>query len=686
MHWILFPFIRYALVLIAGIVLYRTLAEQLPVAVVWATFTALGICYLGIFFYRRAHKSTTYQGLLSRLGLAVFLPFGYLLALQHEARVDKLNISNVEGITAYCGQVASEVYFKGKTWRADLRVNRVQTEAGWQPAKGTVRLFLQADTSYNKPTHYRDEVLIVSPPQLVKGPSNPESFDYRAYLANKNIFHTHYLTTQKYRVVRKGKPSLFDPLHWGITIRSHGKRLLRDHFTDEKSLAIASALLLGVKDWIDEDLRDAYAGAGAMHILAVSGLHVGIVYTFLSYLFQLFRLKKRRILTTTIAVLILWLYALITGFSPSVVRAVLMFSFIEVAKLFRRQNITYNSIGASAFLLLLYNPNYVFEVGFQLSYLAVIGIVFLYPRWSSLWEPDSWILRRAWELSVVSVAAQLATFPLAIYYFHQFPNYFLLTNLIVLPAVAIILQAGLAFLLVGWIPYVSVFFGKLFQGSLWLMNQTVFSIENLPAAVSDELVLSSLETVLIYLSICCALGFWYTQRRVIGWAGLVLLLFTGGWHIYTIETKSQETEVVVYDLKAPNLYWRDGAAAYFWLDTTSTSLTQKDLDFSVTTHQMGNFTSTSLPVIHQKLPYGNLWIGNGKKILQLKKPVAQLPSLDLEVLILSQNAYRSPQSLPKNVKWKHLVLDKTNYRKTQRAFPEAHQIGEKGAFVHKNND
>ncbi|MEM6298879.1 MAG: ComEC/Rec2 family competence protein, partial [Bacteroidota bacterium] len=475
MYWIPFPFIRYVLVLILGIIIYRTLSEQLLIEVVWFAFTVLGLGYISVFFYRRTQKSISHSRLLSTVGLAALVPFGYLLALQYDDRADKTNISNFDNIniTAYCGEITSEVYFKGKTWRADLQVESIQTGKSWKPAQGIIRLFLQADSSREKSTTYQDKVLIVSAPQAVAPPSNPQSFDYRAHLANKNIFHTHYLTAQKYRITQKGKPSVFDPLYWGITIRSYGKKLLEEHFTDDKSLAIASALLLGVKDRIDDDLRNAYAGAGAMHILAVSGLHVGIVYTFLSYLFQFFRLKDRKVLTTTIAVLILWLYALITGFSPSVVRAVLMFSFIEIAKLFRRQNITYNSIGASAFLLLLYNPNYVFEVGFQLSYLAVIGIVFLYPRWSMLWKSDIWIVQRAWELGVVSVAAQLATFPLAIYYFHQFPNYFLLTNLIVLPAVAIILQAGLAFLLLGWIPYVGVFFGKLFQWSLWLMNYTV---------------------------------------------------------------------------------------------------------------------------------------------------------------------------------------------------------------------
>ncbi|MEM6299981.1 MAG: hypothetical protein AAF740_14930, partial [Bacteroidota bacterium] len=195
-----------------------------------------------------------------------------------------------------------------------------------------------------------------------------------------------------------------------------------------------------------------------------------------------------------------------------------------------------------------------------------------------------------------------------------------------------------------------------------------------------------METVLIYLAICCALGFWYTQRRIVGWIGLVILLFAGGLHISEVEKKHQEAEIVVYDLKAPNLYWRDGTAAYFWLYTVNTNLAQKDIDFSVKTHQLKNFTSNSLPVVHQKLPYGNLWSYQGRKILQLEKPVNQLPPLNLEVLIISKNAYRKPENLPKGITWKYLILDKTNYRKTQQAFTEAHQIGEKGAFVLKKDD
>lgn len=676
MNWIPFPFIRYTLILMTGILMHRYFSAQVPIVWVYGTFFLLTLLYMLAFRYGKR------RFWLSTLGLFTLVPFGYLLTSYHTESNHREHLLQTKEVTAYVGKVRNEVYFKGNTWRADLEVEQVKTAGGWKQASGKVRLFIAPeDSTSHKPVKYQDRLLIAAPPQRPMQATNPYAFDYRSYLANKNIYHTHFLRPNDYKLLEEGSPHSADPVAWGIRIRAHSRQLLSTFLEDEQSIAIASALLIGVKDRIDQDLRAAYAGAGAMHILAVSGLHVGIVFGVLSYLFTFLGLARRPWLTTAILVFTLWGYALITGFSPSVLRAVTMFSIIGVAKLFQRNNITYNSIGLSAFLLLLVRPQFLFEVGFQLSYIAVLGIVFLYPRWEQTIRPSHWITKYFWGLIIVSLAAQLATFPLSVFYFHQFPNYFLLTNMLVLPWVFVVLSLGLLFLATGGIPVLGDSMGLLLDWSLRLMNQGIIRIEELPYAVSRGLYLTSLETLTIYIALIAFFFFWYGRRRMAGWFSLALVLFLVGQHIIRIEQKRQEQELTVYDLPAPNLSLREGQYCYFWADTSRQSLSAKDLRYATEAHQVQAYVEDKLEVSSQKMSFGRLWVWRGRRILQLTEMIENPPSLDLEVLILSEGTARYAEKLAKKMNWKHLIIDRTNSFRDVQSLPQgAHLVSDRGAF------
>ena len=686
MSWIPFPFLRYALFLSLGILSYPLLSPYLTFYPAFAVFLLAVVAYIVVVARTKPAQRERLRLPMGMASLFILWLLGFLVTYQRTASNHPDNLTRFPEIQAYLGRVDGEVYFKGKTWRTDLRIERVRTPEGWRPASGTVRLYIKKSQTGRKPMRYKASLLVREAPQRVRPPTNPHAFDYRKYLANKNIYHTHYLPPTHYHVLDSGQQSEWDPQVWGIRIRAYGRNLIETYLNENASRAIASALLLGIKDNIDDELRAAYAGAGAMHILAVSGLHVGIVFTLLSRLFKLAGRSERSRITVFTSLLVLWGYALVTGFSASVVRAVLMFSFINVGKLFRRHNITYNSIGTSAFLLLMYRPQFLYEVGFQLSYLAVLGIVFLYPRWSRLWEPKYWLVRRGWELVVVSVAAQLATAPLAVYYFHQFPNFFLLANLIVLPAVAVILNIGMAFLALGHFPLVGKWLGLVFERALNLMNATIRWIEGLPYAVSDSLFLTGSETFLIYLFILIALGFWFGRQRWLGGWGLAVILLGCILHTVRVEKIRNEEELVVYDLPVTALSFREGQHMHYWLDTSNYELDAGTRKYALQGYRLRAYAdTTTLEVPHEKLPFGQLWVWQQKRILRLTKPVKQLPFHTVDVLILSNNAARTPEQLPDELTWKTLVLDKTNYRTTIRAFEtdslSSHNIRKQGAFL-----
>ena len=285
-----------------------------------------------------------------------------------------------------------------------------------------------------------------------------------------------------------------------IQARNYCAELLRGRISDPDARGVLLAITLGVKDELDNELQTSFSAAGAMHVLAVSGLHVGIIYGIILLLFRQLKLNSwnRRWLVAFISIVLLWCYAFITGLSPSVLRAVTMFSFVAIAKAKNTNSSIYNTLAASAFVLLCWNPYLIMSVGFQLSYLAVFGIVYLQPKFYNLFDIHNYWLDKVWAISCVSLAAQIATAPLSILYFHQFPSYFLFSNLFVIPAAFAMLIMGLAVLALGGIPYLGEAVSWLTETFVRLVNWLVHWVRWLPGSTFDGIHLTTRETWLVY--------------------------------------------------------------------------------------------------------------------------------------------------------------------------------------------
>lgn len=287
-------------------------------------------------------------------------------------------------------------------------------------------------------------------PQLVTNANNPYEFDYQSYLARRKMYRQVYLPKQSW--VKAEDKTLITAGILAERVRMRLLDIYRNQSFEENELHVLSALTLGYKRGLDPEIKRVFASAGAMHVLAVSGLHVGIVYLILAALLGfLNKQKSGRIAFIIVVILALWSFAFITGLSPSVMRAATMFTFVTAGKGIGRQSAIYNTLAASAFFLLLVNPNNLFEAGFQLSYSAVFGIVFLQPKLQRLFTFKYKVVRYFYILLTVSLAAQIATFPVSVYYFSQFPVYFWISNLLIIPAVTLLIPMGLFLLLFSWI-------------------------------------------------------------------------------------------------------------------------------------------------------------------------------------------------------------------------------------------
>ncbi len=392
---------------------------------------------------------------------------------------------------------------KERTMKFIARVDAAINQGEWTPTQGKVLVYLQKDSAA-RALHIGDELMIHARCVEMEGPKNPGGFDYRAYMRMKQVHHQIYARSSDWKRIRMGGGWFRQIRGW----QQQAVHRLSMLGMGEKEHAVLSALLLGSKQDLDRSQVDAFAKAGAMHVLAVSGLHVGIVYLLLSFALKpLLRLNGGAAWVAVISVLVLWGYAALTGLSASVSRSATMFTFLACREQLNRKGHVLNTLVASAFFLLCVDPFLLVDVGFQLSYLAVTGIVLLQPKINGWWRPKRAILQWTWSLMSVSIAAQLATAPIALYYFHQFPNYFLLTNLLVIPAASVILPAGIALLAVSW-------FKPLAEPITWglnlllrLLNDATEWIASLPFASTEGFDLSVPEVVMLYLFLFLSVSF-----------------------------------------------------------------------------------------------------------------------------------------------------------------------------------
>lgn len=344
---------------------------------------------------------------------------------------------------------------------------------------------------------YGDELIIKNAFKAIPAARNPEEFDYRRFLSYKNIDQQAYVTSDEWVHTKANTGNSL--IRYAMKIRKHVLAVFQAANLKDDEFSVASALLVGNKDKLDTALYTTYSEAGVMHILSISGMHVALVFfIFNKLLFFLDKLKYGRSLKTILLLFFLWFYALLSGLSPSVLRAATMLSFIVCAKNMKRNSNTNNSLAASAFFLLVLNPYLIVDVGFQLSYLAVIGIVSMQPglfRFMStgLWLPDKMI-----NLISVSIAAQLTTFPVSLYYFHQFPNYFLLSNLLVIPLSTVVMYLGIMLIAVYAFPLVFKYASLVFSMMIELLNELVSCISHLPYAITKNCSIQTIEMVLLY--------------------------------------------------------------------------------------------------------------------------------------------------------------------------------------------
>ena len=391
-----------------------------------------------------------------------------------------------------------------------------------------------------------DEITLKSKLHPIKGSFNPYQFDYAKYMEKQNIFHQVYGLDKDITIVQQTK-NLNYYLH---TFRKKLSAVFDIQNFDTKTHAVLNALLFGQRILLDTETIAAYSNAGVIHILAISGLHVGIFFLILNFLLQpLNRHKKGKLIKLLLILVFLWSFALISGLSASVTRAVIMFSILSIGKHYNQQNNTLNTVAFSALLLLCYNPNYIFDVGFQLSYAAVISIVLLNPFFKYFHFTKNKIVKYSLDIILVSLAAQIGVLPLSIYYFNQFPVLFLVANIIVIPLTTIILFTGLATLIITpFSTQIALFLGRILSIIIEWMNTYINWISKFDYSIKNISFTGTL-CFIAYLTIAIFVYLLYEKKsRNLKYLLVSVLVFQLAY-FYTKVTENNYEELIVFNSK-----------------------------------------------------------------------------------------------------------------------------------------
>lgn len=687
--WKKAPFIRLLLPLMAGIVSQWYL--QVGLQFIITAFISFGTAY---FLFLRLpiafrFKLMPLQGFIMQL---FFISLGAWLAWQKDARhQDNWYGNHYKEASYLVVRIDEPLAEKNKSYKAGGYVETVVQDGKEIAAQGKLLLYFFKD-SFNTDLQYGDRIIFHKKLQRIKNTGNPGAFDYERHAAFQGIFHQVFLKENDFKVLQKRSANAFKRLVFSA--QAYVLNVLQRSVSSGKDeLGIAEALLIGYTNDLDKDLVQAYSNTGVVHIIAISGMHLALIYVLLVWIFARIPLvNKSKLLQLFLILTCLWFFSVLTGASPSVMRAAVMFSFIAVGKTWFKEASVYNSLAASAFILLCYNPYYLWAVGFQLSYLAVLGIVIFYkPVYNIGYIKNKW-LDKIWQLVSVSTAAQLLTFPVCVFYFHQFPNLFLIANLFAVPLSAIILYAEIILIAFSWIPLVVTWMGKAVSGLVWLMNNIILWMNDLSFAVWDNIPASVLSTWLLYISVIGFSACLLLKKKEYFWTGLCATLALTLLGAINSWQSSNQQKIIVYNVNSYKAMDFINGKQYQFIGDSILLENAMQQRFHLKPARVAMQLNKGVNAHDGVFNSGMFYQFYDKKIMVADKAFvidSAAQKIDLDLLIISKNPKMNISQIAKIFKTKQIVFDASNPPwKIERWIKECEILGlnyfsvpQMGAFV-----
>ncbi len=629
-------------------------------------YAAAGISIAGLFIIAQLSNFKKYryrfiQGVLLQI---IFISLGISAmqnTLQSRTQETGLIASHKNG-TIYIMRLTEPLQLKNKTYKTAATIESMGTAKQEIKTQIKIIVHLALDSSNGNMQLLTAGSYIATTiqPTIVPDTHNPGGFNYKVWLFRNEITHQLYLAKRSWTLLPSKKSKQYLQI-----LQQKIRTRLQQNITGAQEKAVAAALLIGYKQDIDADLMKSYSNTGVIHVIAISGLHLGLIYGLLIGIFNWMpgsTIKKW--IAPPVMLLVLWGFAILTGAGPSIVRAAVMFSFIIIASVVKQKSSILNALAASAFFLHLLHPFYLWDIGFQLSYAAVLSIV-LYQKkiYDTIYFKYKWI-QACWQLNAITISAQILTLPLVVYHFHQFPNYFLLSNFIVVPLSSIILYACLLILPFGSLTYV----GKgLSIATSWLissMNWIIQKMNALPFATTNNLQINAFQVGLFFVVIICLSLFIQTRKNSWCFFSLTALLLGCSMHSYQyLQAAGQTTLIVWFVPKTTKITTRYGLEAVQPLKTSSTAFSIGHTRF-LSIGQMPSLKNSSV---------------SGTKVDILL--ISNLPKSPIALLAkqFKGSLYVFDSSIPlwKMESWK---------KEAEGLHLRHHFVSQQGAFVHQSSN
>jgi competence protein ComEC len=692
--WKKAPFARLLFAMIAGIIVQWQF--QINVKAWWVT---LVICIIIVVIFFFVPFFNRYRlGFLNGIAVCIlFLSLGSLLVWYKDIRHNDHWLGNFykekDALVVMLDEPPVE---KTKSIKAGAIVSYLSEGEKSIPVKGKIILYFkkelpagQADSSLPH-LGYGSQIVFKKSLQEIKNSGNPGGFDYKRYSLFHGVTHQVYLKPGEFFVLKEKKEKWLDKLLYNI--REKVLSILRRNIKSNKEAGLAEALLIGYKDDLDQTLVQSYTNTGVVHIIAISGLHLGLIYWLLIKLFKpLQRRKHIKWLRPVLIIAGLWLFSLLAGAQASVLRSAVMFTCIVLGESLSKKTSIYNTMALSAFLLLCYNPYWLWDVGFQLSFAAVLSIIiFMKPIYNWFYFQNK-LIDFIWKLNAVTIAAQILTVPLSIYHFHQFPNYFLLTNFVAVPLSSIIVLGEILLCVVSFVPVVAILVGKLLSWFIGLMNSYIERIEALPFSLWDGLQISIGQAILLIIFVTGS-SYWLIERSKTGLKiGLIAVSGFIAWRSYSFIQTGQQQKIIVYNV--PQRRAIDLINGRNYLFVGDSDLMADDFIRNFHLKPARTLYRIAPSVTFKKIYENENYIYyDGKYILLLDQPVSfkqQLNKPTVDLLVISKNPKIYMSRLAASLNIKQVVFDgsvpawKMNYWKKDcdSLHIPYYDVNEKGAFV-----
>lgn len=673
-----FVIIKLTVCLSIGIIIahFSTVQLRHTFYFILLSFTGLILTY---FISQRQYKKTAYFGMFVYVAT---ISLGCLMYSLHDQRNFKLHYTH-----SFSSENKTPLLFKlkiRKRLKSSLYRDKYVVDVLNINDKNTCGklLFNVNNDSLNSIYHVDDVLLVSSELSEIKVPLNPNQFNYNTYLKKQYVFHQIFSNTPSIRKLSSDTHTL---LGYAAALRDRINIKLKTHRFKQEELTIINALILGQRQDMSKEVYNSYVNAGAIHILAVSGLHVGIILLLLNICLQpLIHLKHGTRIKVCSIIILLWSFAVVAGLSASVTRAVTMFSIVAIAMNWNRPTNIYNTLAISVFILLLFKPMFLFDVGFQMSYLAVLAIVSIQPLLYRIWKPKWKITNYLWQIFTVTVAAQLGVIPISLYYFHQFPGLFFISNLAIIPFLGLILGLGIIVIVLSLFNCLPEILAGVYGNIISLMNSIIHWVSQqesfLLQHISFEIEHVLVSYILIISSIFLYKRFNFKTLSFV----LVSILCTQCICFYTSYRHANKRFIVFHKSRHSILgaHINSELTVYHTLDSVDPTN-----DYIISNYAVGNF----IDEIKQE-PITSVYQFQNNTILVLDSlSVYNVKSFKPNIVLLRNSPRVNLERVLDSIHPKLIIADGSNYTSYVRRWEKTclkrklpfHHTGKKGAYILK---